>query len=136
MKHIKLFFLLMMITFLSSYSPFDEPKYKLIVFQGSDWCSNCIQFEKNVLSDENFTTELDKLNIKIEKIDFPQKKLLSKEVIKYNATIAEKYNFDGTFPTIYISKMDSNSYQKILFSNTENSQDLIKKIKDKIILLQ
>lgn len=136
MKCIKLFFLFIIVTFFSSYTPFEEPKYKLIVFQGSDWCSNCIRLENNVLSNKIFIEELDKLNIKIEKIDFPQKKALPKEVIKYNKSIAEKCNFDGIFPTIYLSKIDSNTYQKILFSNKENSQDIIKKIKSKIFLFQ
>lgn len=126
----------MIVTFFSSYKPSEEPKYKLIVFQGSDWCSNCIRLENNVLSTEIFLEELDKLNIKIEKIDFPQKKVLPKEVIKYNSSIAEKCHFDATFPSIYLSKIDSNTYQRILFSNKENSQELIKKIKLKIIFLQ
>jgi hypothetical protein len=136
MKYIKLFFLFILVTFFSSYTPFEEPKYKLIVFQGSDWCSNCIRLENTVLSNEIFIEELDKLNIKIEKIDFPQKKVLPKEVIKYNASIAKKCDFDGIFPTIYLSKIDSNTYQKIILSNKENSQDLIKKVKSKIFFLQ
>ncbi len=107
-----------------------QAEYKLIVFEGSDWCSNCQRLEKNILMDNIFLEQLEKLSIQIEKIDFPQRKKLPVETKNYNNMIAEKYNFDGTFPTIIISRTDALIFQKIIYSN-QSVEELMSEIKSK-----
>ncbi len=97
------------------------PAFKLIVFQGSDWCEKCIAFEKNVLKDSLFVEKMEHWNIKMEKIDFPQRKRLSKTTKKYNAIMADKYKFDGSFPTILLSRTDILSYKKVPYSTFDAS---------------
>jgi len=105
--------------------------YKLIVFEGSDWCPNCISFEKNVLSNDVFSKFLENNQIEIEKIDFPQRKKLSKEQIKYNASVAEKYAFDGSYPTILLTSSATEKYLRLRYSN-QTVEELINEIKLKM----
>lgn len=94
------FFILSALSFGSPTSV--DSKYKLIFFEGSDWCVNCIRFEKNVLSDPYVVRYMDKQDITIERIDFPQRKELEPKQQEYNAKVAEKYDFQGIFPTIIL----------------------------------
>ena len=103
-----------------SFNP--SSNYQLIVFEGSDWCAKCKRFEKNILSDSSFTQFLEANSITIEKIDFPQRKKLSKEVIEYNSTIADKYNFDGNYPTILLTKLSNSKYLKVNYINQSPSE--------------
>ena len=95
----------------------DPKEFQLIVFEGSDWCANCIRLEKNILSDTTFTQYLSNNNIALIKIDFPQKKKLTKEQKKNNALMAEKYNFQGTYPSIVLSRTDTLFYNNINYKN-------------------
>ena len=65
--------------------------YKLVVFEGSDWCNNCIRFEKKVLSNKSFIHFTDVKKIEIERIDFPQRKKLDKEIKDYNRSNIDKF---------------------------------------------
>lgn len=123
------FLFLLSIGFLSSsFYAEKETQYKLIVFSGSDWCSNCIRFEKNILSDTSFLEKAQQWNIEVEKIDFPQRKKLSKEVEKYNASIAEKYKFEGVFPTIIITNTETNSFREINYQSVKTTQEFLEKL--------
>ena len=93
--------------------------YKLIIFEGSDWCANCIRFEKTIGSSQLFQSFIEEQNITIEHIDFPQRKKLEANIVEYNAKIAEKYQFDGTFPTILMAHTFSNNYEKISYNNQD-----------------
>jgi hypothetical protein len=126
----ELFVLFVMISFSLGFQ-IEKPNHKLIVFEGSDWCSNCISFEKNVLSNTTFKTFLEGYNIEIEKIDFPQRKKLSKEQKKYNASVAEKYSFDGKYPTILLTNEATDEYLKLNYSN-QTVDELIDEIKQKL----
>ena len=106
----------------SSFMKMDTtPPFKLIVFQGSDWCEKCIVFEKNVLKDPLFVEKMEYWHIEMEKIDFPQRKKLSKDTKKYNAYMADKYKFDGSFPTVLLSRTDVLTYKKIPYSTFDAS---------------
>ncbi|TMU56756.1 thioredoxin fold domain-containing protein [Flagellimonas algicola] len=85
----------------------EESEYRLILFEGSDWCVNCIRLEKNVLSNAAFITYAENHGISIERIDFPQRKELDEATQLYNAEMAEKYNFQGIFPTLILEKADT-----------------------------
>lgn len=108
-----------------------NPEYKLIVFEGSDWCVNCIRFEKTILSDALFINYTNRNHIEIERIDFPQHKKLSKSQIEYNTSVAEKYAFEGLFPTIILAKTGVKRIIKIDYNN-QNSEELISLIQIKI----
>lgn len=99
-----------------------QTDFELVVFEGSDWCSNCRRFKKKVLSDNAFQGYLDKENIKLTKIDFPQRKKLTREQEMINKKYAEKYKFTGVFPTIILSKTDTRSYINLSYTNQTTDQ--------------
>ena len=75
--------------------------HKLIVinFSGSDWCGPCIRLRKEILESDKFNDfAADKLVLV--RADFPRQKKnqLSKEQVKLNEALADKYNPDGKFP--------------------------------------
>lgn len=107
----KILFLLTSVLLLGS--KVSEPNYKLIVFEGSDWCTNCRRLEKQILSKEELKNFLKESSIELEKIDFPQRKKLPKETVVYNESIAEKYGFDGTYPTVLLLNKRSSRYVKL-----------------------
>jgi thioredoxin-related protein len=104
----------------------ESKKYNLIVFEGSDWCANCIRFEKNILDDSTFIQYLIQNNIHLLKIDFPQRKKISQEQKLTSEQMATKYNFDGSFPTIILTRSDTLFYEKIQYQN--QSVDAIKAV--------
>lgn len=74
---------------------------KLIVlnFSGSDWCGPCIRLKKEIFESdafENYSSE----KLVLVNADFPRykKNQLSKEQVKENEALAEKYNSAGIFP--------------------------------------
>lgn len=76
---------------------------QLLVFEGSDWCVNCIQFEKKVLKNKRFQTFLQENNILLIRVDFPQRKKLNEAKAAENGRLAKKYGFAGIFPTVILS---------------------------------
>ena len=94
----------------------------LFIFEGSDWCSNCKRLKNNILQDSSFLYALQKQQIKIESIDFPQRKKLSKETLEYNAAIAEKYDFQGIFPTLVLAEIGGETYEVIYYNNESHSE--------------
>jgi thiol-disulfide isomerase/thioredoxin len=89
----------------------------LYVFSGSDWCTSCIKLERKVLSDSLFLEKLVQHDLKLEKIDFPQRIKLSTEVKKYNESIAEKFGFNGVFPTLILFSSVSGKHKLITYEN-------------------
>src|SRR6201996_5445471 len=76
-----------------------EHKLILVNFSGSDWCGPCIRLRKEILESDAFTNyAADKLVLV--RADFPRQKKnqLSKEQVKLNEALADKYNADGKFP--------------------------------------
>lgn len=74
---------------------------KLIVlnFSGSDWCGPCIRLKKEIFGSKAFEKyAADKLVLV--NADFPRykKNQLSKQQVKENEALAEKYNSSGKFP--------------------------------------
>jgi thiol-disulfide isomerase/thioredoxin len=94
-----------------------EKKYRLIIFEGSDWCPNCIRLHRNIVMNPSFIQYLEQKNIELIKIDFPQRKKLSAEQKLFNEQTAKKYHFEGVFPTIVISRSDTLSFDKIYYPN-------------------
>jgi thioredoxin-related protein len=90
-----------------------EHKLILINFSGSDWCGPCIRLRREILESakfENYASD----HLVLVRADFPRQKKnqLSKEQVKLNEALADKYNADGKFP--YTVLVDENG--KILNS--------------------
>jgi thioredoxin-related protein len=74
-------------------------KLILVNFSGSDWCGPCIRMKNEIFKAEAFEKYADD-NLVLINADFPRakKNQLSKDQIKKNELLAEKYNKDGKFP--------------------------------------
>ncbi|HVW12496.1 MAG TPA: thioredoxin family protein [Mucilaginibacter sp.] len=84
-----------------------EHKLILISFSGSDWCVPCIRLRKEILESstfENYASD----HLVLVRADFPRQKknMPSKEQIKLNDALADKYNAGGKFP--YTLLVDEN----------------------------
>lgn len=80
-----------------------ENKLLILVFSGSDWCGPCIKLDNQIWKSEEFNSYSNK-NYVLVKADFPRKKsnALSKEQLKHNENLAEKYNQKGYFPLVVV----------------------------------
>lgn len=76
-----------------------EDKYILLNFSGSDWCAPCIKMKAEVFQSESFSSLAEKQLILV-RADFPRSKKhqLSRDQIKHNEALAERYNPSGKFP--------------------------------------
>lgn len=121
---IKIVFFISIVVIGSGFDSADQTRFRLIVFEGSDWCARCRNLEQSVLSDTTFLHQLDRNSIRIEIIDFPQRKKLSGETKEYNQAVAEKYAFDGSFPTLILTRTDTIIYRRITYSNESTAEIL------------
>lgn len=83
-----------------------EDKFILLNFSGSDWCAPCIKMKAEVFGNESFLSLADE-DLILVRADFPRmkKNQLSKEQVKHNEALAEKYNPLGKFPyTVLLDK--------------------------------
>jgi thioredoxin-related protein len=76
-----------------------EHRLILINFSGSDWCGPCIRLRKEILESDTFE-QYASTHLILVRADFPRQKKnqLSKEQVKLNDALADKYNADGKFP--------------------------------------
>lgn len=76
-------------------------KHQLILlnFSGSDWCGPCIRLKKEIFESKDFR-EFSSNGLVLLNADFPRsnKTKLSKEQVKENELLADKYNSKGKFP--------------------------------------
>ncbi|WP_158990294.1 thioredoxin family protein [Mucilaginibacter sp. L196] len=84
-----------------------EHKLILINFSGSDWCGPCIRLRKEILESSTFESYASD-HLVLVRADFPRQKKnqLSKDQVKLNESLADKYNPDGKFP--YTLLVDEN----------------------------
>jgi thioredoxin-related protein len=84
-------------------------EHKLIVinFSGSDWCGPCIRLRKEILESSAFE-DYAAGHLVLVRADFPRQKKnqLSKDQVKLNEALADKYNPEGKFP--YTLLVDEN----------------------------
>jgi len=82
-------------------------KLILINFSGSDWCGPCIRERKEILETATFESFASD-HLVLVRADFPRQKKdqLSKDQIKRNEALADKYNSEGKFP--YTLLVDEN----------------------------
>jgi thioredoxin-related protein len=75
-----------------------QHKYILLNFSGSDWCIPCMKMKKAVFATDTFSRYSTE-NLLWINADFPRnKKSLSKQQVKQNEDLADKYNKKGAFP--------------------------------------
>jgi len=121
-------FIALILIALCCFNPLKLPdntiEHELIIFEGSDWCTNCHSLNKKILSTTPFKEYIKDSNIRLVKVDFPQRKKQSKEEIERNIQLAEKYKFDGNFPTIVISVKNKNEYKTLTYSSFYTYNDL------------
>jgi thiol:disulfide interchange protein len=99
----------------------------LLVFAGSDWCANCIRFEKRILSQSDFLSFAEK-NIVVLKADFPQRTPLSTALQEQNASLAEKYNPDGVFPYLLLLGPGKSVLSTLVYGD-QSPKEFIEEIK-------
>jgi thioredoxin-related protein len=77
----------------------DTHKLILVNFSGSDWCIPCIRLRKEILESATFESYAS-AHLVLVRADFPRlkKNQLSKEQVKLNEELADKYNPNGNFP--------------------------------------
>ena len=102
-------------------------KNKLLIFTGSDWCPNCRRLEKKILDDSVFISFVTDM-ITIEFADFPQHKKLENTVVEKNRALAEKYHFQGVYPTILLLDSAGNIRSEIFYRN-QNAAEIIDQLK-------
>ncbi len=90
----------------------------LLIFSGSDWCAPCIQFQKRILSDEQFEHYASDHFIML-KVDFPQRRKLERELLTQNEALAEKYNPKGQFPHILLLRPDQTVLSLLSYRNQQ-----------------
>jgi thioredoxin-related protein len=122
---------------MSSYSnKIPVRTYTLLVFQGSDWCLNCRRLEENILSETTFISFLKANHITLNRVDFPQRKVQDIQTQKNNEFLAERYRFEGDFPTLILSRTDTLLYKKIHYNKKQDSKALQDIILTKLNLLK
>ncbi len=104
----------------------EKNKMVLLIFSGSDWCKQCMLFEKKILNDPAFG-QFANNNLVLVQADFPQSKKLSPQTVKQNETLAQRYNPSGSFPLIVLLHPDQKVLAYLNYSN-EDSQDFISMI--------
>lgn len=100
----------------------EEGKNILMVFSGSDWCKPCMQFKKEVLLSEEFTSYASE-ELAILYLDFPMKKKnrLSEAQTAHNEALAEEFNKNGAFPKIILLDAQLNEIKEIKYTRQNTS---------------
>ena len=84
-----------------------ENKIVLMDFTGSDWCSWCIKFKKEVLDSAEFQDYAAK-NVVLVELDYPNKLVQSADLKKTNADLKDQYKITG-YPTLVV--LDKNGLE-------------------------
>ena len=87
-----------------------ENKVIFVDFTGSDWCIWCIRLHDEVLSRPAFKEYAAK-NLILLLVDFPRRKVQTREQKTANNALAQKYGIKG-FPTILILDANGNVLAK------------------------
>ncbi len=98
----------------------------ILVFSGSDWCKPCIILHEKVLVTDAFSTWA-KTNAVLVSVDFPRlkKNALSKEMVKQNEMLAEKFNPGGVFPLVLLLTPEEKIIGNVEFHNETPEQFIL-----------
>ena len=88
----------------NSAKAFNKPI--LLVFSGSDWCSNCIKLKTNIFDQEEFKS-LQTETFEMYTADFPRTKTMVEDQRTLdNERLAEQFNPQGKFPLVLLLDAD------------------------------
>ena len=92
-----------------------EHKLIMINFSGSDWCGPCIRLRTEILGSATFEAYAS-AHLVLVRADFPRQKKnqLSKEQVKLNEALADKYNPAGKFPYTSLPRTPGRDYSGIV----------------------
>jgi protein disulfide-isomerase len=102
-----------------------EHKMVLMDFTGSDWCSWCKKFKKEVLDSPEFETYAAK-NVVLVEVDFPNKALPA-DLKDANAALKSKYDVHG-FPTLLVLDQNGNEIGRQVGYSKGGPQPFIDKL--------
>ena len=91
-----------------------ENKPIMLFFTGSDWCGWCIRLQKEVFFKPEFTTWAAE-NVVLLELDFPRKKLQTKELKMQNTRLQQQFSVRG-YPTIWFASAEENSSGEVKLS--------------------
>ncbi len=85
----------------------EDNKIILLNFAGSDWCAPCIKLTRDIFEKDEFLAYAE-AHLVLVRADFPRlkKNQLSKEQIKHNEALADRYNPEGKFPLTLLVSAD------------------------------
>ncbi|MEO7766108.1 MAG: thioredoxin family protein [Ferruginibacter sp.] len=114
-------------------------KHQLILlnFSGSDWCGPCIRLKKEIFENELFE-DFAAFNLVLVNADFPRsnKNKLSKEQVKQNETLADRYNSKGKFPLTLLLKADGKVLKEWDGMPAAGAQQFVHQLKEACNALQ
>ena len=87
------------------------------------------------MADATVEAFLKEQKIVSEHIDFPQRRQQDAQTKTYNASIAEKYNFKGLFPTILLVENSTERVVELIYRN-QNPTTFINLVKTHIKSLE
>lgn len=109
----------------------EENKKILLIFSGSDWCKNCIQFKQSILSTDEFK-HFSEDNLILLELDFPYRKKnrLPKEQQEHNEKLADLYNKEGVFPKVVLLDNNTTLLGKVNYQKHNSTEDFILQIEE------
>lgn len=109
-----------------------KEKHELILlnFSGSDWCGPCIRLKKEIFETKDFTAFASN-ELVLVNADFPRsnKNKLSKEQVKENEALADKYNSKGKFPLTLLLDENGSVLKEWDGLPSETAQQFVQSIK-------
>lgn len=110
-----------------------KEKHELILinFSGSDWCGPCMRMHKEIFENEAFSKITDTCLVMVN-ADFPRNKKnqLSKQLVKQNDMLADKYNPNGSFPYTVLINADGKVLKAWDGFPNENAAQFAMEVKD------
>ncbi len=77
-----------------------EKKMLLMDFTGSDWCSVCLEMNRNVFNTAEFK-EYARANLILLELDFPKKRAIKLETLQQNEELRQLFGVEG-LPTLIV----------------------------------
>lgn len=110
-----------------------ENKMILLNFSGSDWCAPCIKMKRDVFESDFFKQYADQQLVLL-RADFPRmkKNQPSKEQVKRNEALAEKYNPHGKFPLTVLLDANGNVIREWDGYSNQSPEEFVNDLKKNV----
>jgi protein disulfide-isomerase len=100
-----------------------QGKLIFVDFEGSDWCTGCIEMHREIFPTKKFAAYAD-TNLVLMEVDFPENKDLPPELKKKNDAMEKKYNVEGV-PTMLLLKADGTEIGRLGYEPGESLDELL-----------